>query len=89
MSTARSRQSSTPPGGRQAARASSAAAAAGERGVIGDDGVERVTRIVRRGRLGDPVAGPAVIEEADSTTFVPEGWTAADAAEGCLVLEPA
>ncbi len=75
--------------GRAAGRTGIEAAAAGERGVIGDDGVERVTRIVRRGRLGNPVAGPAVIEEADSTTFVPEGWTAADAAEGCLVLERA
>jgi N-methylhydantoinase A len=65
------------------------ATAAGERSVVGDDGVARATRIVRRGRLGDEVAGPAVIEEADSTTFVPEGWTAADSAEGCLVLERA
>jgi N-methylhydantoinase A len=65
------------------------AEAADERSVVGDDGVARTTRIVRRGRLGDAVAGPVVIEEADSTTFVPRGWTAADAAEGCLVLERA
>jgi N-methylhydantoinase A len=59
---------------------------AGMRSVVGDDGVGRPIRIVRRGRLGNGLAGPVVIEEADSTTFVPEGWTATDAAEGCLAL---
>jgi N-methylhydantoinase A len=61
--------------------------ATGERRVVGEDGVARPTRIVRRGRLGEAVDGPAVIEEADSTTYVADGWTAADGAEGCLAVE--
>ncbi len=35
---------------------------------------------------GQRVAGPAVIEEVDSTTVVPPGWTAEVHASGCLVL---
>jgi N-methylhydantoinase A len=35
---------------------------------------------------GQRVAGPAVIEELDSTTVVPPGWTAEVHASGCLVL---
>jgi N-methylhydantoinase A len=64
-----------------------AATGAGERTVVGEDGEARATKIVRRGRLGGALAGPAVIEEADSTTYLPAGWTARDGAEGCLVLE--
>ena len=35
---------------------------------------------------GQRVPGPAVIEEVDSTTVVPPGWTAEVHASGCLVL---
>ena len=31
-------------------------------------------------------AGPAIIEEAESTTVVPPHWSAAMAADGCLLL---
>ena len=31
-------------------------------------------------------AGPAIIEEAESTTVVPPGWSAAMGAAGCLLL---
>ena len=31
-------------------------------------------------------AGPAIIEEAESTTVVPPGWSAAVSADGCLLL---
>jgi N-methylhydantoinase A len=64
-----------------------AAEPAGTREVVGDDGVPRATHILRRGRLAKPLAGPLVIEEVDSTTYVPVGWTVASAAQGCFVLE--
>jgi N-methylhydantoinase A len=46
------------------------------------------TPIFRRDVLtaGQRVQGPAVIEEVDSTTLVPDGWTAEVHPSGCLVL---
>jgi N-methylhydantoinase A len=37
-------------------------------------------------RLTDPVAGPAVIAEADCTIWVADGWVAHPGAAGALVL---
>lgn len=45
-------------------------------------------RIHPRDKLGDtPVAGPAIIEQLDSTTLVPPGWTARSIGLGSLLLE--
>lgn len=38
---------------------------------------------------GGQVTGPAVIEQADTTTVLDEGWIATAANSGCLVLTPA
>lgn len=45
--------------------------------------------IWRRDAMQAPVAGPAVIEQADTTTLVEPGWTAEPAANGTLLLRPA
>jgi N-methylhydantoinase A len=49
---------------------------------------ERQVKILDRDRLpvGRVVAGPALIEEAGSTSVVPPGWNAELDAIGCLVL---
>jgi N-methylhydantoinase A len=48
------------------------------------------TRVLGREALGDrPLAGPLVIEEYDSTTVVPPGWTARRGAHGFVHLERA
>jgi N-methylhydantoinase A len=47
------------------------------------------TAIYRRSQLGrgSYVVGPAVVEEADSTTLVPPGVTATTSSRGVLVLD--
>ena len=64
-----------------------ATAEAGVRTVVFDRR-ERQVKIFDRGRLpvGRAVAGPALIEEAGSTSVVPPGWNAELNAIGCLVL---
>jgi N-methylhydantoinase A len=36
---------------------------------------------------GDRIAGPAIVEQMDSTTVMPPGWSATVAAEGSLLME--
>jgi N-methylhydantoinase A len=52
-------------------------------------GRETAARVVERAALGagDRVAGPAVVNQMDTTTWIPEGWTAQVVASGALVLE--
>jgi N-methylhydantoinase A len=52
-------------------------------------GVWRECAVVDRGGLGagDTVAGPAILEEEDSTVLVSPGWTALVAADEVLVVE--
>ena len=71
----------TPPGG-------SAAAARKATRRVYFDGAWRESPIYERGRLpvGEPVAGPAVVEQADTTTVVPPGWAAARDPAGTLVI---
>ncbi|MEQ9811994.1 MAG: hydantoinase/oxoprolinase family protein [Azospirillaceae bacterium] len=55
----------------------------------GDDGlVDHETRFYRRDRLplDQPVAGPAIILQTDSTTVVPPGWTFVADRHGNLIL---
>jgi len=69
-------------------RMGSDAAPHGER--IAHFGRERglATRVLGRAALGPaPAAGPLVIEEYDSTTVVPPGWTARLGAHGFVHLE--
>ena len=37
-------------------------------------------------RVGHAVVGPAVIEQKDSTTVLPQGWRLAAEPNGCLLL---
>jgi N-methylhydantoinase A len=59
----------------------------GERDVIDDDGVLVATRVLRRGHLAEGQRGPLLIEEMDSTVYVPAGWQVRSGEAGCLVLE--
>lgn len=43
-------------------------------------------RVLRRSAVDAPLAGPAIIEQMDSTTLVPDGWTLAPSGNGALVL---
>ena len=63
------------------------AAARGSRPVI-FDGKEHAVRVFDRDRLpsAHPLNGPALIEEASSTTVVSPGWIAELDSLGCLVL---
>lgn len=47
------------------------------------------TDIFLRNRLksGNQITGPAIIEQSDSTTVVPPGWTAMCDTSGCLILK--
>jgi N-methylhydantoinase A len=65
------------------------ATAAGERiAHFGGEAGALATRVLGREALGDrPLAGPLVIEEYDSTTVVPPGWTARRGAHGFVHLE--
>ena len=46
------------------------------------------TPLYERDRLpaGEPIAGPAIVEQADTTTIVPPGWTAVRDPAGNLLL---
>ncbi len=46
-----------------------------------------VVPIIHRKDLRSPIAGPALVEEFDTTTVVPPGWTAALDAHASIVLE--
>ena len=48
------------------------------------------TRIVARAALaaGDRLAGPAIVEQDDTTTLIPPGWTALTAQDGIMTLAP-
>ena len=48
------------------------------------------TRIVARDSLapGDRLPGPAIVEQDDTTTLVPPGWTALTGDDGIMILEP-
>jgi N-methylhydantoinase A len=63
------------------------AATMGARNVV-FDGANLPTRIIDRGRMPpeESVAGPAIIEEAGSSTVVPPGWSVKLDQIGCLVL---
>jgi N-methylhydantoinase A len=47
--------------------------------------------VVDRAALGDDarLAGPAIVEQEDSTLLVPAGWTLRGAGGGTLILERA
>ncbi|MHA2273709.1 MAG: hydantoinase/oxoprolinase family protein [Candidatus Hodarchaeales archaeon] len=47
------------------------------------------TDVFLRNRLasGNQITGPAIIEQSDSTTVVPPGWTAMCDSSGCLILK--
>jgi N-methylhydantoinase A len=64
-------------------------AAAGERiAHFGREHGALTARVLGRAALDDrPLAGPLVIEEYDSTTVVPPGWTARAGAQGFVHLE--
>ena len=64
--------------------------AAGQRRIVDTAGSGPVTaRVFDRDRLrpGEPVAGPAVVVEAQTSTIVPPGFTLTSDAFGSLVLE--
>jgi N-methylhydantoinase A len=69
---------------------SGAAARKGTRPVY-FDGAWRETAIYERARLpaGEAIAGPAVVEQADTTTIVPPGWAAVRDPAGNLVVRRA
>ena len=48
------------------------------------------TRIVARAALaaGDRLAGPAIVEQDDTTTLIPPGWTALTGQDGIMTLAP-
>ncbi|MBI4010688.1 MAG: hydantoinase/oxoprolinase family protein [Candidatus Rokubacteria bacterium] len=52
------------------------------------DGAWRTTTLYERSRLpaGEPVAGPAIVEQADTTTLVPLGWAAVGDPAGNLIM---
>jgi len=65
-----------------------AAARTGERRVW-DAGAFAVAAVYERDRLGGgaSIEGPAIVEQYDTTTWVPRGWTATVDAHANLVLE--
>jgi N-methylhydantoinase A len=55
---------------------------------FGRDRGALATRVLGRAAIGEqPVPGPLVIEEYDSTTVVPPGWTALRGVHGFVYLE--
>ncbi len=64
----------------------------GTRMVRFSDAPERLsTRILARSELvpGEGVEGPAIVEQDDTTTLIPPGWTAIADDEGTMILAPA
>ena len=61
------------------------------RPVLAAPGVWVDARVVRRDtlRIGDRLAGPAIVEEPDSTTYVPPDFAAEVHPTWCLIVEPA
>jgi N-methylhydantoinase A len=55
---------------------------------VWEDGGAVTYAVVERDALapGEPVAGPAIVEQEDATTVVPSGWTGTTGAAGALVL---
>ena len=55
-----------------------------------DDAGRTETRIVDRGSLveGDRLPGPAIVEQDDTTTLVPPGWSALASDGGVMILAP-
>ena len=55
-----------------------------------DEPAPVATRIVDRGSLaaGDRLAGPAIVEQDDTTTLIPPGWTALTGDGGIMTLAP-
>ena len=64
-------------------------AATTERRLIDSHGREVTGQVVRRSslRTGDEIAGPAVIEDGDSTTYLDSGDRATVAGNGAVVIE--
>lgn len=57
---------------------------------FGAEGGEAQTPVATRAGIGEAArAGPVIIEEYDSTTVVPPGWTVRRQENGFLVLEAA
>jgi N-methylhydantoinase A len=46
-------------------------------------------RVHERGGIGagQRIAGPAIVNQMDTTTWIPEGWSAQVVPSGALVLE--
>jgi N-methylhydantoinase A len=59
------------------------------RQVLLPDGSATLARVIRRGRLGENVAGPLIVEEADSTTWIPPGWVVGDGPRGTMLARTA
>jgi N-methylhydantoinase A len=64
-------------------------AAAQERRTVRLFGCEFTARVCDRASLGRDarIAGPAIVNQMDTTSFIPEGWQAHTVASGALVLE--
>src|SRR5207244_9842124 len=60
---------------------------AGTRAVVGSAGVAEDVIALRRGRLSQPLPGPLVLEEVDSTVLVAAGWTVESGPRETLLLE--
>jgi N-methylhydantoinase A len=59
------------------------------RRVLGSDASWSAATVLRRGRLAGIRPGPLVIEEEDSTTWIPPGWTVEDGPHGVLLARRA
>jgi N-methylhydantoinase A len=59
----------------------------GHRDVLDDQAQPIRAEIVRHRQIPSGYRGPLLIEEADSTVYVPPSWTVSPAARGCLVLD--
>ena len=57
---------------------------AGGRTVLDAAGTGTEAASLRRGRLGAELRGPLLIEEDDSTTWIPPGWAVRDGPHGVL-----
>jgi N-methylhydantoinase A len=66
--------------------ATAAAEEVGVRQVVSPAGEPLQTHVFRRGRIAETIEGPAVIEERDSTTYIPGGWSANQVANGAILL---
>ena len=52
-------------------------------------GAETVAQVFERVALGvgQRIAGPAIVSQMDTTTWIPAGWTASVVPSGAFVLE--